>query len=227
MRLAERILAIKQHIAAAATAAGREPDSIQLLAVSKQQSADKIREAYAADLRAFGENYLQEALPKIASLTELDIEWHYIGHIQTNKTRKIAEQFAFVQSVSSLKIAERLNEQRPAVMPPLSVCIEVNLQHETDKSGVAPNEVLVLAEAIRALPKLKLRGLMAIPAASNNESEMRQWFHELYELYQALNAAGFQLDTLSMGMSADYTLAIAEGSTLVRVGTAIFGERSQ
>ncbi len=227
MRIEERILAIKQQIAAAAKLAGREPDSIQLLAVSKQQSIDNIRQAYAAGLRVFGENYLQEALPKIEALTDLDIEWHYIGHIQTNKTRKIAEQFAFVQSVSSLKVAQRLHEQRPPTMPPLNVCIEVNLQNEADKSGIAPLAVRALADAIRTLPKLKLRGLMAIPAASNHENEMRQSFHELFVLYQTLNAAGFQLDTLSMGMSADYLLAITEGSTLVRIGTAIFGERTK
>lgn len=227
MRLAERILAIKQQIAAAATAAGRDSDSVKLLAVSKQQPVANIREAYDAGLRAFGENYLQEALPKIAALADLDIEWHYIGHIQSNKTRKIAEQFAFVQSVSSLKIAERLNEQRPSLLPPLNVCIEVNLQNEPDKSGIAPQEVRALAEAIKQLPKLNLRGLMAIPAASNNETEMRSHFHALFSLYQTLKDAGFELDTLSMGMSADFTLAIAEGSTLVRVGTAIFGERKK
>lgn len=225
MQIAERILGIKQQIAAAATAAGRESDSVTLLAVSKQQSAATIREAYDAGLRAFGENYLQEALPKIAALSDLNIEWHYIGHIQTNKTRKIAEQFAFVQSVSSLKIAERLNDQRPLLMPPLNVCIEVNLQNESGKSGVAPQAVRELADAIKQLPKLKLRGLMAIPAANNNEDQMRAHFHQLFSLYQTLISAGFNLDTLSMGMSADFALAIEQGSTLVRIGTAIFGER--
>lgn len=225
MTIAERILSIQDAIAAAANQCGRDPQTIKLLAVSKQQSIENIRAAYAAGLRLFGENYLQEALPKMAALADLEIEWHYIGHIQSNKTRHIAEHFAFVHSVSSLHIAKRLNDQRPDHLPPLNVCIEINLQQEAGKSGTTPLDALSLANAIQLLPKLQLRGLMAIPAASNTETQTRDAFRKLFHLYQSLITAGHQLDTLSMGMSADFAIAIAEGSTLVRIGTGIFGDR--
>jgi hypothetical protein len=226
MTIAERIRTIKQQIAALATQHGRDTHSVMLLAVSKQQSAAKINEAYQAGQQAFGENYLQEALQKMEALANLAIEWHFIGHIQANKTRKIAEHFSFVQSVSSLKIAERLNAQRPDHLPPLNICIEINIQNEHGKSGISPSDVKTLVKDVHALPKLKLRGLMAIPAASNSPAEARAAFRNMKTLFDALRHDGYPLDMLSMGMSQDFAEAIAEGSTLVRIGTAIFGERS-
>lgn len=214
---------IKNQISEYEKKYSRPADSVSLLAVSKKQSADKIREAYAAGQRAFGENYLQEALQKMQSLADLKIEWHFIGPIQSNKTKKIAEHFHWVQSVDSLKIAQRLNDQRPDHLPPLNICLEINISGEASKSGVAPHEAAALATACRELPRLKLRGLMTIPASGN---AARQQFHLMFELFQQLNLAGHALDTLSMGMSDDYEAAIAEGSTLVRIGTALFGERS-
>ncbi len=220
------ITAIKESITAYEMKYGRDPGSVSLLAVSKKQSVEKIEKAALTGQRAFGESYVQEALLKIAALKELDIEWHFIGPIQSNKTRKIAEHFSWVQSVCSAKIAERLNEQRPSHLPPLNICLEVNLNAEPTKSGVTPAEVEALASLCLSLPRLKLRGLMAIPAPADTFAGARANFHSLLTLWQELRDKGFALDTLSMGMSDDFEAAIAEGATIVRIGSAIFGERS-
>lgn len=226
MTIAERLDAIQQQIANCAEQHGRDKHSITLLAVSKQQSIERIQDAYAAGQRCFGENYLQEALPKIAALAHLPISWHFIGHIQANKTRKIAENFSVVETVSSLKIAERLNKQRPSHLPPLTICLEINLYQEPDKSGIAPADALLLAKACSGLSRLTLRGLMSIPPIASNLTEARQHFQQLYALWQSLQQAGLNLDMLSMGMSGDFEAAIAEGSTEVRIGTGLFGSRS-
>jgi len=218
--------AIRRAIAEAAEAAQREPSSVSLLAVSKTFPSDAVREAYRAGQTAFGENYLQEALEKIDALRDLPLEWHFIGPIQSNKTRAIAENFAWVHSVDRLKVAQRLSEQRPSHMPPLNICLQVNVSGEESKSGVAPHEVSDLAEEIMQLPRLKLRGLMAIPALADNEAQQRQSFAQMRKLLEQLNQQGMELDTLSMGMSHDYAAAIHEGATIVRVGTAIFGVRN-
>ena len=204
---------------------GREPRSVKLLAASKGQSIEKIEQVFNAGQAAFGENYLQEALQKIQQLAHLAIEWHFIGPIQSNKTRKIAQHFAWVHSIDDLKIAERLNHQRPATLPPLNVCIQVNISAEASKSGIALEEMNKFAETFKNFPRLKLRGLMSIPTAGNDFATQRKYFHRLFLAYQTLCSQGFLLDTLSMGMSADFAAAIAEGSTLVRIGTAIFGKR--
>ena len=217
--------AVHGRIAAACAAAARAPDSVQLLAVSKTFGADAVREAAAAGQRAFGENYVQEALDKIEALRGLELEWHFIGPIQSNKTRPIAENFAWVHSVDREKIARRLSEQRPNGMTPLNVCIEVNVSGEASKSGVAPAEVPALARLMTDLPRLKLRGLMAIPEPTGDMTLQRHRFAELRALQDALARDGIVLDTLSMGMSADLEAAIAAGSTMVRVGTALFGRR--
>ena len=214
-------------IASMAKNCGRNGDDIKLLAVSKTQSADAVRQAHAAGLRAFGENYLQEALEKIHLLADLEIEWHFIGAIQTNKTRPIAENFAWVHCVDREKIARRLSDQRPPHLPPLNVCVQVNIDGEDTKSGVAPAEVAPLATAIAAMPGLRLRGLMAIPQPQADLQKQRQPFFRLHQLLDTLRALPglADLDTLSMGMSADMAAAIAEGATIVRIGTAIFGAR--
>ena len=226
MTIANNLIAIKSQITTFEKKYARSPNSVSLLAASKKQSITKIQEAYHAGQRAFGENYLQEALQKMAALAELAIEWHFIGPIQSNKTRKIAEHFHWVQSVASLTIAKRLNDQRPAHLPPLNICLEINLNAETSKSGIAPDQVAALAVACATLPRLKLRGLMAIPAPAATLDEARRNFHGAQQLWQQLNEQGFALDTLSIGMSDDFEAAIAEGSTMVRIGTAIFGSRS-
>lgn len=218
--------AIRAAIAAAAERSGRTPQSVQLLAVSKTFPAQAIREAYAGGQTAFGENYVQEALEKIAALRDLPLEWHFIGPLQSNKTRAIAEHFAWVHSVDRLKIAQRLSEQRPPQLPPLNVCVQVNVSGEASKSGVAPEAAPQLARQIAVLPRLKLRGLMTIPAPAKDEAAQRPPFARLRGLWQDLNGQGLHLDTLSMGMSHDFAAAIAEGATLVRIGTAIFGTRS-
>ena len=225
--LAEKLQAVSAQIVAAARNAGRDPSEIALLAVSKTISADVLQEAYAAGQRAFGENYLQEALDKMAALADSapGIEWHFIGPIQSNKTRPIAENFAWVHSVDRLKIAQRLSEQRPAHLAPLNICIQVNVSGEASKSGCAPQDLAALAHAVAVLPGLRLRGLMAIPEPASSEAEQRQPLRQLRELAEQLRAEGRALDTLSMGMSADLAAAIAEGATMVRIGTAIFGER--
>ncbi|PKO53679.1 MAG: YggS family pyridoxal phosphate-dependent enzyme [Betaproteobacteria bacterium HGW-Betaproteobacteria-20] len=205
--------------------AGQHQQPVSLLAVSKAQPAAAIREAYAAGQAMFGENYLQEALDKQTQLTDLNIEWHFIGPIQSNKTQLIAQHFAWVHSIDRLKIAQRLNDARPANLPALQVCIQVNVSHEASKSGVAPDKLAALATAITALPQLKLRGLMAIPEPSHDENKQRVQFKQVRECYDALSAEGFALDTLSIGMSDDYKTAIAQGATIVRIGSAIFGAR--
>jgi hypothetical protein len=218
--------AVRRAVTEAATAAGRPRDAVRLLAVSKTFPAASVREAFQAGQTAFGENYLQEALDKIEALRELPLEWHFIGPIQSNKTRPIVEHFAWVHGVDRLKIAERLSAQRPESMPPLNICLQVNVSGEDSKSGVAPEDVAQLASEVARLPRLKLRGLMAIPAPSDDVAQQRAPFVQMRELLAALNAQGMRLDTLSMGMSHDFAVAIEEGATIVRVGTAIFGARN-
>jgi pyridoxal phosphate enzyme (YggS family) len=196
-----------------------------LLAVSKAQPPEKLREAFAAGQKQFGENYLQEALNKQLALSDLPIEWHFIGPIQSNKTQPIAQHFSWVHGVDRLKIAQRLNDARPAELPPLQICLQVNTSGEASKSGVAPDEVASLAEAVSEMPRLRLRGLMTIPEPTEDENLQRQRFQQMRELLEKLNKNGTALDTLSMGMSHDYGLAIQEGATIVRVGSAIFGAR--
>ncbi|AFJ59300.1 MAG: YggS family pyridoxal phosphate enzyme [Pseudomonadales bacterium RIFCSPLOWO2_12_60_38] len=220
--IADNIGLVSQRIRAAADAVQRDASSIHLLAVSKTKPAQAVREAYAAGLRDFGENYLQEALGKQADLTDLPLSWHFIGPIQSNKTRAIAEHFAWVHSVDRLKIAQRLSEQRPADLPPLNICIQVNVSGEASKSGCTPADLPALATAISALPRLKLRGLMAIPEPTEDRAEQDAAFATVRDLQASLNLA---LDTLSMGMSHDLESAIAQGATWVRIGTALFGAR--
>jgi PLP dependent protein len=197
-----------------------------LIAVSKTQPASAVALAYDCGQRDFGENYLQEALEKQAALTDLtEIVWHFIGPIQSNKTRPIAESFAWIHSIDREKVAQRLNDQRPANLAPLQVCLQVNIDDETTKSGVSLADLPALAEAVSHLPRLNLRGLMAIPAADNNPDQQRSAFRKLRQAMQSLQAQGYVLDTLSMGMSGDLDTAIAEGATMVRVGTDIFGAR--
>jgi hypothetical protein len=217
-----------QHILAtiqSAGAAGNCQQAVQLLAVSKAQSALKLREAYAAGQGAFGENYLQEALEKQAQLSDLAIEWHFIGPIQSNKTQLIAQNFSWVHSLDRLKIAQRLNAARAANQPPLQVCIQINVDSEASKGGVGIDEVEALAAAIAGLPHLKLRGLMAIPEPSTDRDKQRAQFKQVRQCYDALIAKGYALDTLSIGMSADYPIAIEQGATIVRIGSALFGAR--
>ncbi len=216
---------VQAAIGSAALAAGRDADSVTLLAVSKTFPAAAVREAYAAGQRRFGENYVQELQAKAAELQDLAAEWHFIGPLQSNKTRPVAELAHWVHSVERLKIAERLSAQRPAALPPLNVCIQVNVSGEDSKSGCAPDEVLPLAQAITALPGLRLRGLMCIPEPTQDAATLAARFGVLVTLQQQLAAAGIATDTLSMGMSGDMAAAIAAGSTMVRVGTAIFGAR--
>jgi pyridoxal phosphate enzyme (YggS family) len=219
--------AVRARIAAAASAAGRDPRAIALLAVSKTFPESAVRAAHAAGQREFGENYLQEALAKIGALSDLALIWHFIGPIQSNKTRAIAEHFDWVHSVARANIAQRLSDARPAGRQALDICLQVNLSGESSKSGVAPDEVRPLAESVRALPRLRLRGLMAIPEPSDDIEQQRRRFRELRLLLVQLNAGGLALDTLSMGMSQDLETAVMEGATIVRVGTAIFGERKR
>lgn len=202
----------------------RQP--VKLVAVSKAQPASAIREAYQAGQTIFGENYLQEALEKQAELADLAIEWHFIGPIQSNKTQPISQNFSWVHGVDRLKIAQRLNEARLPGLPPLQVCIQVNVSNEESKSGVSPHELEALASAIQMLPRLQLRGLMAIPAPTLDENLQIAQFKQVRECYDALLAKGFKLDTLSMGMSNDYQVAIAQGATIVRIGSALFGARA-
>ena len=220
---------VHSRIAAACAAAGRGVDGVTLLCVSKTFGADAVRAAFEAGERAFGENYVQEALDKIAALADLrpQLAWHLIGPLQSNKTRPVAEAFDWVHSVDRLKIAQRLSEQRPAGLAPLQVCLQVNISAEASKAGLAPAEVLPLARAVAALPRLRLRGLMAIPEPAADTAAQRAPHRALRELLAALNDAGLGLDTLSMGMSADLEAAVLEGSTMVRVGSAIFGVREK
>jgi pyridoxal phosphate enzyme (YggS family) len=218
----EMIAKVRARIREAAQAAQRDPAAVGLLAVSKTQPAAAIRQAHAHGLADFGENYVQEALAKQAELSDLPLTWHFIGPIQSNKTRAIAEHFDWVHSVDRLKIAQRLAEQRPAHLPPLNICLQVNVSGEASKSGCTPEDLPALAAAVAQLPQLRLRGLMAIPEPSDDPAEQHAAFARLRELQGALP---FQLDTLSMGMSHDLEAAIAEGATWVRVGTALFGAR--
>ncbi len=217
--------AVHAAINQAAAMAQRDAAQIGLLAVSKTVAASVVREAYLAGQNAFGENYLQEALDKMRELRDLPLQWHFIGPIQSNKTRAIAENFSWVHSVDRLKVAERFSEQRPENLPPLNVCLQINVSGEASKGGVTPAEAEALALAVAVLPRLKLRGLMAIPAPAAELAVQRAAFAQMRELLMRLNGAGLNLDTLSMGMSHDMTAAILEGSTIVRVGTAIFGSR--
>ena len=223
--LAESFKLVRQQIAEDCASAGRAPETVALLAVSKTRSADEIRAAAATGQKAFGENYLQEALEKIESLSDLELEWHFIGPIQSNKTRPIAENFHWVHSVDRLKIAERLSSQRPHYASDLNICIQVNISAEEQKAGCSVEELPMLARAIAALPKIQLRGLMVIPEATDDSALLRQRFRETAQLLEALHREIASMDTLSMGMSGDLDAAIAEGSTMVRVGTALFGPR--
>lgn len=225
--IATQLQAVHARIAAACHAAGRASDSVQLLAVSKTFGPEAVRAAHAAGQTAFGENYIQEAVDKMALLGDLPLQWHCIGPIQSNKTRLVATHFQWVQTVDRLKIAQRLSEQRPDHLPPLQVCLQVNVDGGATKSGVSPAELPALAQAVAALPRLQLRGLMCIPDPIEDVAAMRAVFLRAHALYEDLRARGLPLDTLSMGMSGDLDAAIAAGSTLVRVGTAIFGGRSR
>jgi pyridoxal phosphate enzyme (YggS family) len=216
---------IHARITSAANASGRAADSIMLLAVSKKKPASDIRLAFGCGQRDFGENYLQEALQKMQELQDLEINWHFIGAIQSNKTRSIAEAFDWVHCVDRLKIATRLSEQRPATLAPLNICIQVNIDHEASKAGIELSELDDLARAIAVLPGIRLRGLMVIPAPRTNYSEQCEAFARLAAALASLQQQGLDCDTLSMGMTQDMDAAIAQGSTLVRIGTAIFGER--
>ncbi|MDH5485498.1 MAG: YggS family pyridoxal phosphate-dependent enzyme [Gammaproteobacteria bacterium] len=223
--IAENLSLIQQKISDYATKYGRPASEIQLLAVSKTKSAKLITLAYEAGQKAFAENYLQEALDKIQQLAPLDICWHFIGSIQSNKTQDIASHFDWVHSVDRFKIARRLSDQRPADRGPLNICLQLNINHEESKSGIDLDELADLASRIRSLPNIKLRGLMAIPAQAESFTEQRRNFKSLHDALTRLNQQGHALDTLSMGMSNDMEAAIAEGATIVRIGTAIFGAR--
>ncbi|MEY3427652.1 MAG: hypothetical protein RIS60_1004 [Pseudomonadota bacterium] len=216
---------MRKRIELAVLAAGRPADAVSLLAVSKTMPAQAVRDAFAAGQLAFGENYIQEGVDKIASLADLPLVWHCIGPIQSNKTKLVAENFAWVHSIDRLKIAERLSAQRPANLPALQICLQVNVDGGSNKSGVTPTDLLALAQAVAQLPNLQLRGIMTIPEPAENEAAARSVHRQAKALFDSLNAAGLKLDTLSMGMTGDLEAAIAEGSTCVRVGTAIFGHR--
>lgn len=219
---------LQDILATIQSAAAASPDhqQVQLLAVSKAQPATAIRDAYSAGQTIFGENYSQEAVEKQKELTDLAIEWHFIGPIQSNKTQIIGQNFSWVHSVDRIKIAQRLNEARSSMPLPLQVCIQVNVSNEDSKSGVLPEQLEALASAINTLPHLKLRGLMAIPAPTTDPAQQAAQFKQVRECYDALIAKGFALDTLSIGMSNDYPAAIAQGATIVRIGSALFGARA-
>ena len=229
--LQANLQAVHERITKAARAVGRDPSSVRLLAVSKAFPAATIALAARAGQRAFGENYVQEALAKMLEIRRQphpeDLEWHFIGPIQTNKTRLLAEHFDWVQSVDRLKVAERLSEQRPIGMPPLNVLLQVNVSGEASKGGVNPADLHALADVVGRLPRLRLRGLMAIPAPETDPRKQRIVFAALKQLFEQLRSDGPPIDVLSMGMSADLESAVAEGSTMVRIGTAIFGERGK
>lgn len=224
-RISDNLSIIHERIRAAAIGCGRSPDEITLLAVSKKKPAGTIREAWEAGQRRFGENYVQEAIDKIAALHDLPIEWHYIGSIQSNKTRQIAENFSWVHSVESLRQAHRFSNQRPADLDPLNICLQINISYEESKSGIEVDEAESIATEISRLPNLRLRGLMALPAPSQDLQQQAAIFMQMQQLLEKLNDKGLHLDTLSMGMSNDMDEAIRHGATIVRVGTAIFGQR--
>jgi len=221
----ESVRVIQTRIAEAARAAGRSVDSVTLLAVSKGQSSAAIDSAASAGVEHFGENFLQEALPKMRELTGRELTWHFIGRLQANKTRPVAETFAWVHAVDRIKIAERLSAQRPFHAPTLNVCLQLHVGGEASKGGVEPAEIAALARQVSELPRLRLRGLMCMPPAEADVARQRHWFRETRQVFDYLNEHGFGLDTLSMGTTADFESAIAEGSTMVRIGTAIFGPR--
>jgi pyridoxal phosphate enzyme (YggS family) len=227
--IADNLQAVEATITSAVKAAARPDSSVRLLAVSKTFPPEAVLEAMAAGQRAFGENYLQEALDKMEAVARMapgvPLEWHFIGPIQSNKTRPIATHFQWVHTVDRLKVAERLSEQRPVELGPLDICLQVNISGEESKSGIAVEELPELAQQVARLPKLRLRGLMAIPAPQADEARQREPFARLRTLFENLRREGLALDTLSMGMSADLAAAVAEGATIVRVGSAIFGTR--
>jgi pyridoxal phosphate enzyme (YggS family) len=222
--LPERLLEVRQRMAGAAARA-RSAQSVTLLAVTKAQPAEVVRAAANLGLSDFGESYLQEALEKLDALQDRTLTWHFVGRIQANKTRQIAERFSWVHAVDRLRIAARLSEQRPHYAPPLNVCLQVRLGDEASKGGATVEELPDLARAVAQLPRLKLRGLMCIPPEETEAARQHAWFRELRRLYETLNAGGAALDTLSMGMSGDFEAAIEEGATIVRIGTALFGPR--
>lgn len=225
--IASNLQLVTARINQACSRVGRRPDSVTLLAVSKTFPAETVREAFHAGQRKFGENYVQEAVDKIADLADLraQIEWHMIGPLQSNKTRVVAESFDWVHTIDRLKIAQRLSEQRPAHLQPLQVCIQVNTSGEASKSGVAPEEALALAQAVSALPRLALRGVMALPAPTDDPALQKAQLQAVRVVFDDLKSKGLPLDTLSMGMSADLEAAVEEGSSMLRVGTALFGNR--
>jgi PLP dependent protein len=224
--LPENIARVRSRIAKAAAQCGRSVDSVTLIGVSKSQPAGAIQTALQSGLTHFGESYLQEALDKMQQVKAPDITWHFIGNVQANKTRSIAENFAWVHSVDRLRIAERLSAQRPYHAPALNICLQINLGGEATKGGATPEEAPALVEAIHKLPRLKLRGLMTLPPEEEDEARQRHWFSLLRQVFAELNARGAGLDSLSMGMTADFEAAVLEGATLIRVGTAIFGPRT-
>lgn len=223
--IADRLQAVRVRIAEAARQCGRDPQTIQLLAASKTNPPESLRAAWEAGQTVFGENYLQEGQVKIKALADLPIEWHFIGPIQSNKTKPIAENFAWVHGIDREKIAKRLSDARPATLPPLQVCVQVNVSGEITKSGVDPEKAAELAAYVRELPRLQLRGLMAVPELTAVTALQREQFQQLREVFEQLQQKGFELDTLSMGMSEDLENAVSEGATMVRIGTAIFGPR--
>jgi len=223
--ITNNLQSVRKRMATAANACGRDPAELTLVAVSKKNSAQAVREAWQAGQRDFAENFLQEALPKQVELAQLPLTWHFIGRIQSNKTRPIAEHFQWVHTVDRFKIAQRLSQQRPADLPPLNLCIQVNVGDRDNKAGVEPAEVVELARQISALPRLVLRGLMCMPPESDDIDTQRGYFRILGQLRQLLLQHGFQIDTLSMGMSGDLEAAVAEGATMLRIGTAVFGQR--
>lgn len=224
--IADNLQAVQARIREAAKLAGRSPESVRLLAVSKTWPLSSVLAAAGAGQQAFGENYVQEGLEKVAATAGQNLEWHFIGPLQSNKSRPVAEHFDWVHTIDRLKIAERLSAQRPSHLPPLQVCVQVNVSGELSKSGCAPEEALALCQAVAALPALQLRGLMAIPEPTDEMAAQRAPFRQLRDIFETIRAAGLPLDTLSMGMSHDLEAAVAEGATIVRIGTAIFGERN-
>jgi pyridoxal phosphate enzyme (YggS family) len=221
----ERLKSVQQRIKKACIAAGRKPDEVSLLAVSKRHSAEKIRTFNKLGVFSFGENQLQEALQKQGELGDLDLQWHFIGNIQSNKTRDIAEHFQWVQSVDRQKVLTRLSTQRPDTLGPLNVCLQVNIDREAQKSGASPEEILQLATLCQGLDNIQLRGLMAIPRMTSDPTEQHDSFRRVRILFEALKSKGHDIDTLSMGMSADLEVAVSEGSTMVRIGTDLLGKR--
>ena len=224
--IADNLQAVQARIRDAAAMAGRSPESVRLLAVSKTWPLASVVDAADAGQRAFGENYVQEGIDKLTAIAGRNLEWHFIGPLQSNKTKPVAEHFDWVHSIERLKVAERLSAQRPAYLPPLQVCIQVNVSGEASKSGCAPGDALALCRAVAVLPGLRLRGLMAIPEPTDDPAAQRAAFRRVREIHDNIRAAGLPLDTLSMGMSHDLEAAVAEGATNVRIGTAIFGERN-